>query len=125
MAWAAKFTNLIHDSEGLRKDSDCLETLPELPPPPQPYSEEIKAHRAKDINEHLFSSMLLFCGQNYPHEFEEGILCPAAKRAGADRNQGLASDWLMLEQKAYFQKREIIWDVEEMKQAALFESVIE
>mmetsp|Transcript_12052 Transcript_12052/g.18090 ORF Transcript_12052/g.18090 Transcript_12052/m.18090 type:complete len:568 (+) Transcript_12052:120-1823(+) len=102
MAWSARFTYLINESKGLRNDTDCLKRLPDLPDAPK---DIVKKQRVKEINEHLFSSMLFFCKQNYPLEFQEGVLCPSAVDQKAALNQGLASDWLKVEQDKFMKKQ--------------------
>jgi len=103
MAWAARFTHLITESPGLR--TDCPTTLPALPDTDPEY---VRLQRTKPINEHLMASMLMFCKQNYPHEFEEGKLCASA--APHATNQGTISDWLHTEQKAFMKKRSAKFD---------------
>ena len=102
MAWSARFTYLINESKGLRNDADCLKRLPDLP---DAQKDIVKKQRVKEINEHMFSSMLFFCKQNYPLEFYEGRLCPSAVDKKAALNQGLASDWLKVEQDKFMKKQ--------------------
>ena len=99
MAWASRFTDLITESIGLRKD--CLEKLPDLP---DAAADIIDVQRAKPINDHNEAQMLFFCSQNYPHEFQAGVMCPSALKHTA--NQGLATDWMRVEQANFLNKRQ-------------------
>lgn len=107
MSWAARFTHLITESPGLR--TDCPTTLPSLPDAAPDY---VSVQRTKPINEHLTASMLMFCKQNYPHEFKEGEICPSA--LPHSHNQGAISDWLHIEQKAFMKKRQARFDAANM-----------
>jgi phospholipase C len=99
MAWASKFTYLLTENDNIR--TDCLETLPDLP---DAAHDVVDVQRRKPINEHMHAVLLFFCKQNYPKEFQEGIICKSAMPHTA--NQGLASDFMKIEQEKFMLNRQ-------------------
>ena len=98
MAWSSTFSHLITDSSEMRHD--CPTTLPDVPATPQEFA---ALQRQKPINDHMFASMLFFCGQNYPEEFKAGVLCPSALPHAL--NQGTSSDWMSNEQEKFLRNQ--------------------
>jgi len=98
MAWANTFAGLFDMLPSPRKD--CIEELPALSTEIHPLA-TFEAQRAKPLNEHMKEQLLFFCIEHYPIEQSRNE-CPG--HPNRLYNQGLASDWLAIQNKLYREK---------------------
>ncbi len=78
--------------------SDCLVTLPSIPPPSP---SDWLIQRSKPLNDHMESQLLFYCAMNHP---EEHLTGQCKGRPELLKNQGEASDWIVEQSQIFHMK---------------------